>query len=161
MEGPQLIWALQPLVGGAGRVATRDAPQRKTLLLPSPAVPPSGPLTRSQTAREHPRTSWGKPAPNKPEASAYLPRDRDGNVSRSPSLGKQGSCVILCQQHLCPWGCSTRRVSFRTPQSFPLTEIAGSEHKHRRLSLPMHVSHQPGMVSSPSIHHAGFLSLLL
>lgn len=69
--------------------------------------------------------------------------------------------AALGQQHLRLRGCSPRRISFQTPQSFPLAEIAGSEHKHRRLSPPPHVSHQLGMVSSPSIHHTGFLSLLL
>lgn len=78
-----------------------------------------------------------------------------------PSLRKPQSCALVCQQHLCPGDCGIQRVSLRTPQSFPLTEIAGSEHKHCHLSLPPHVSHQPGMVSSPSIHHTGFLWLSL
>ena len=104
-----------------------------------------------------PRACRVSPAPSEPETFSPLPR----KVAPAPSFRKPTKPPDLCQQHPCPWGCGPRLVSFRTPQSLPLAEIAGSEHKHHRLSLPPHVLHQPGMVSSPSIHHGGFLLLSL
>ena len=92
-----------------------------------------------------------------PKTFSPLPR----NVAPTPSFRNPTKPRGLCQQHLGPWGCGPRRVSFQTPQSLPLAEIAGSEHKHRHLSLQPQLLRQPGMVSSPSIHHGGFLSLSL
>lgn len=107
----------------------------------------------------------GPPDTHKPQGQLREPKTfshlRGGwgrSVAPTPSFGKPRGCAALHQQHLSPWGCGPRRVSFQTPQSSPLAEIAGSEHKHCRLSLPPPASHQPGMVSSPSIHHEGFLS---
>lgn len=106
-----------------------------------------------------------RPPKGQPRACPVPMSQIDSHLSRGwssvphPLLQEATSHATLCQQHLCPWGCGPRRFSFQTPQSFLLAEIAGSEHKHRHLSLLPHVSHQPGMVSSPSIHHTRFLPL--
>lgn len=73
-----------------------------------------------------PRACRVSPAPSKPGTFSPLPR----NVAPAPSFRKPTKPRNLRQQHPCPWGCGPRRVSFRTPQSLPLAEIACSEHKH-------------------------------
>lgn len=60
------------------------------------------------------------------------------------------------QRYLCPVGLRHTLRLILSPSIFLLAEISGAAHQRRRLSLPLHINHQPGMVSSPSIHHTRF-----